>query len=432
LQILGGGAVAGDEHLGVTEETVVDDGEHGEEGDAGGTEEEDLREVEQGAGEFFRTVRAAPGEGEEDEDDAAAEEEGELHETEEQEGPLMTAKGGEWGAGEEEAEKDGGEGEAPEADGGTSDGALCPEQPAGIREGEGGGDVRGEDGEGDGVGAAGGGEVTGSFPGELEGLIAGADLNDELAVVQADGEFLVLEFEGGDFGVGGKSEAEVVAEGGLDGEVESGGALAVAELGVVPGAMDGGGGTLDGFGAGDGQVDGFAGPRVPDRGEGGLSGFVGGSQSFGFDVPDGGGAEGPGFDCVFGGFGFEFKGGRGGEFAGVGELFLLSAEAEQEAAFFGAEAGGEESLSREEWEIQRHGTAERRESTDGGVDLPDEAELELSFDDHDGIEVAPVVSGFGGGGAVLFDEEDLIFGDAGRLDACYGPARGVDGDLAGF
>ena len=123
LQILGGGAVAGDEHLGVTEETVVDDGEHGEEGDAGGTEEKDLREIEQGAGEFFRTVRAAPGEGEEDEDDAAAEEKGELHETEEQEGPLMTAKGREWGAGKEEAEKDGGEGEAPEADGGAADGA---------------------------------------------------------------------------------------------------------------------------------------------------------------------------------------------------------------------------------------------------------------------------------------------------------------------
>lgn len=74
-------------------------------------------------------------------------------------------------------------------------------------------------------------------------------MNDELAVVQTDGEFLVLEFEGGDFGFGGKSDAKVVTEGGLDGEVESGGALAVAELGVMLGTMDGGGSALNGFGA---------------------------------------------------------------------------------------------------------------------------------------------------------------------------------------
>lgn len=71
---------------------MMHNGEHGEEGDAGGAEEEKLREIEQGAGKFFRAVSAAPGEGEEDEDDAAAEEEGELHETEEQEGPLVTAQ----------------------------------------------------------------------------------------------------------------------------------------------------------------------------------------------------------------------------------------------------------------------------------------------------------------------------------------------------
>lgn len=32
----------------------------------------------------------------------------------------------------------------------------------------------------------------------------------------------------------------------------------------------------------------------------------------------------------------------------------------------------------------------------------------------------------------MFDEEDLIFGDTRGFDAGDGPARGVDGDLAGF